>query len=88
MIMRPTPSQVRALIAVRDGKVINRFDPNKNVFEVPKGINAAIVRKLQHKRWIEDVPGRPSGSRHYPQQLTQVGEIVLAMAEADPNCFP
>jgi len=86
MLMRPTPAQARALIAVREGKVINRFDSSGNVFMVPKGVNAAIVRKLQHKRWIEDAPDqstRQHVGRHYRQQLTVAGRDALALVEEE-----
>jgi hypothetical protein len=51
-----TTAQVRALAAVRDGLVTQRFDHQGNVFQGPKGIGAILYRKLQDARLIEDAP--------------------------------
>lgn len=76
-----TTAQVRALAAVRDGLVTQRFDHQGNVFQGPKGIGAILYRKLQDARLIEDAP-RQTGvgviASFHKQQLTAVGRATLA----------
>jgi len=77
-----TDAQVRALAAVRDGRVFNRFERDRNVFVGPTEIGPILYRKLQSAGMIEDEPAKPAerlGLVHVrKQQLTARGRSVLA----------
>lgn len=76
-----TEPQVRALKAVRDGLVWQRFDRNGNVFVGPKEIGPILYRKLQSAGMIEDEPTPPplgTINLRHRQRLTARGRTVLA----------
>jgi len=83
--MKLTTAQVRALAAVRDGLVEQRFDRDGNVFVGPKGVAPVLYRKLKEARLIEDVPGQSVGFTRsfHKQQLTTAGRDALAASSRD-----
>lgn len=75
-----TTAQARALAAVRDGLVMQKFYRQGNVFQGPKGIGAILYRKLQDARLIEDAPGQTGVgviASFHKQQLTAAGRAAL-----------
>jgi hypothetical protein len=83
-VVKLTTPQIRALAAVRDGLVTQRYDHQGNAFQGPKGIGAILYRKLQDARLIEDVPRQGGGviASFHKQQLTAVGRTALATIHA------
>ena len=75
--MKMTPGRIRALEAVRDGKVVNRFDADGNVFVCPKGVSPRVCRQLQNERLIKDVPRQKTYGRFFTQMLTVAGWSAL-----------
>ena len=77
--MKRTQAMVRAMVAVRAGKVMQIYTARGNTFEAPKGIGQATLRKLEGARWIEDVPGQAHGvaSTRLKLQLSKAGRAAL-----------
>jgi hypothetical protein len=69
-----TPAQLRALTAVRDGRVSQRFFRNRNGFLRPKGVSPISLYKLQQLGLIEAAPGP---GPYHPQELTVKGLAIL-----------
>lgn len=76
-----TKAQLRALQAVRDGRVVQVYDRTGNVFRGPAGISARNYRALEVGGLIEDVPGQGfRASGYYKLQLTGKGRAILRNA--------
>jgi len=75
-----TPAQTRTLIAVFNGQVRQRYDNRGNVFLCPKGIAAALCRRLHVQGYMEDVPGQ-GRRQEYQQQLTVKGVHALGFTK-------
>lgn len=73
--MTLTHAIVRALVAVRAGKVTQVFTATGNTFRGPRSIAAITYRRLESARLIEDAPGQRGG--RYIQQLSKAGRDAL-----------
>lgn len=79
--MMLSAAEMRAMRAVRDGNVWQRFNTRGNTFDGPPGIGAIVYRRLQERGMIENDRGegtRVTGivSRHR-QRLTTLGQATL-----------
>jgi hypothetical protein len=78
---KPTPAQVRALAAIRDGDVRLRLPSIRSSFTITApGISTTTVEVCRSRRWIS-VDNRASSYVGRPLSLTPAGADVLAAAE-------
>lgn len=87
MTHKLTPALIRAMAAVRAGKVAQVCTGEGNVFRGPTGIAASCYRRLEVMRYIEDVPGQKRTGvfeSRIVQQLSAAGQRALWDA-GEPN---
>lgn len=83
-----TPALIRAMIAVRAGRVTQVYTKTGNVFRGPSYTGAVCYRRLEAMKFIEDMPGQNDRHRlHFRKQLSVIGEQALEAAETPP-CKP
>jgi hypothetical protein len=78
-----TPALIRAMAAVRGGKVTRVYTSAGNTFRGPAGIAPGSYRRLEVMKYIEDAPGqRATGvyASHFKQQLSAAGIAALEAA--------
>lgn len=84
---RLTPALIKALAAVRSGKVRQRYTKTGNAFEGPNGIAPASYRRLVTMKYIEDEPGQRSTgvyASYFRQQLSAAGLAAYETALPSP----
>ena len=75
---------IRAMVAVRAGKVMRWYSPMGNNFQAPRGIAPQTLRRLEALCFIEDAPGGPEHVRRVQKQLSPKGREALArLSEGD-----